>query len=219
VRASDDLANVDGTPAERAFTVDTKLPPPPPPPDRDGDGTPDSLDACPDQAAATADGCPLAPPPGGGATAGDDVLNGTAAGETICGLAGNDTINGLGGNDTLFGDACGKKAKPVFFALVTTDGNDVLNGGDGNDTLYGAGGNDKLNGGKGNDRLFAGGGNDTLTGGAGVNTYKAGAGNDVVNARNGKKETIDCGAGKKDKATVDKKDKVRGCETVKRARR
>ncbi|MDT7561306.1 MAG: hypothetical protein QOI68_5786 [Pseudonocardiales bacterium] len=135
-------------PAERAFPIDTR------PPARDGDGTPDSLDACPDQAAATANGCPLAPPPGGG-TAGDDLLNGTAAGETICGLGGNDTINGLGGHDT-------------------------LNGGDGNDTLYGAGGNDRLNGGKGNDRLFGAGGNDT---------------------------------------TVDKKDRTRGCEKVKRAKR
>jgi hypothetical protein len=218
VRASDDLSNVDSTPAERSFTVDTKPPPPSPPPDRDGDGTPDNLDACPDQAAATANGCPLAPPPGG-ATAGDDVLNGTAAGETICGLAGNDTINGLAGDDTLFGDACGKKAKPAFFALVTMDGNDTLNGGDGNDTLYGAGGNDRLDGGKGNDRLFGGGGNDKLVGGPGTNTYSGGAGNDSVNARNGKKETVDCGPGKKDRATVDKKDKTKGCDTVKRAKR
>jgi hypothetical protein len=51
--------------------------------------------------------------------AGNDLPNGTAAVDTICGLAGNDTINGLGGDDTLFGDACGQKAKPVVFALVT----------------------------------------------------------------------------------------------------
>jgi DNA-binding beta-propeller fold protein YncE/subtilisin-like proprotein convertase family protein len=215
VRASDDLANVDPTPAERAFTIDTT---PPPPPDRDGDGTPDNLDACPDQAAATINGCPLAPPPGG-PTPGNDLLNGTAAGETICGLAGNDTINGRGGNDTLFGDACGKTAKPVFLARAPRDGNDTLNGGSGNDKLYGAGGNDKLSGGKGNDKLFGGGGNDRLTGGPGTNSYRGGAGNDTLNARNGKKETVDCGTGKKDKATVDKKDKTRGCEKVKRARR
>jgi Ca2+-binding RTX toxin-like protein len=121
--------------------------------------------------------------------------------------------------DKLFGDACGKKARPIVFALVATDGNDTLNGGNGNDTLYGARGNDRLNGGSGNDRLFGGGGNDTLTGGAGVNSYKGGAGNDTVDARNGKRETIDCGAGKKDKASVDKKDKIKGCEKVKRARR
>ena len=190
----------------------------PPPPDRDGDGKPDSVDVCPDQPAATADGCPAPGPGPGGATAGDDLLNGTAGANTICGLVGDDTINGLGGNDTLFGDACGKKAKWVLSARVTTDGNDTLNGGDGNDALYGAGGNDRLNGGKGNDRLFGGGGNDTLIGGKGVNTYKAGAGNDTVNARNHKKETIDCGAGKKDRATLDKTDRAKGCEKVKRAK-
>ncbi len=54
---------------------------------------------------------------------------------------------------------------------------------------------------------------------AGVNTYKVGAGNDTLNARNGKKETVDCGAGKKDKATVDKTDKTKSCEKVKRARK
>jgi hypothetical protein len=40
---------------------------------------------------------------------------------------------------------------------------------------------------------------------------------DTINARNGKNETVDCGLGKKDVATVDKKDKVKGCEKVKRA--
>jgi Ca2+-binding RTX toxin-like protein len=191
--------------------------------DADGDGITDPSDACPRQSDASAPrsprtGCPavgVGPHP----TNGDDVLSGDALANVICGLLGNDTINGLGGNDTLFGDACGKKAKPVFLALVTTDGNDRLNGGDGNDTLYGAGGNDRLNGGKGNDRLVGGGGNDALAGGKGTNRYKAGAGNDTVNARNRKKETVDCGAGKKDKATVDRKDKTKGCEKVKRARR
>jgi Ca2+-binding RTX toxin-like protein len=195
-----------------AGTLNCTVPAGPPPSDRDGDGKADSVDSCPDVAAATANGCPA--PVVVGPTAGNDILNGTAAGEQICGLAGNDTINGLGGNDTLFGDACNVKAK----LLAATGGNDKLNGGNGNDTLYGAGGNDVLNGGKGKDKLFGGRGNDTLTGGPGVNKYSGGAGNDTVNARNGSKETIDCGAGKKDKATVDRKDKVRGCEKVRRVK-
>lgn len=46
-------------------------PPPPPPADTDGDGIPDSDDACPNEAANTADGCPVVvppppPPPAGG---------------------------------------------------------------------------------------------------------------------------------------------------------
>ena len=84
--------------------------------------------------------------------------------------------------------------------------------------LYGAGGNDKLDGGKGNDKLFGGSGNDKLTGGPGTNTYSGGSGNDTVNARNGKKEKIDCGPGRKDVATVDRRDRVKGCERVHRSR-
>ena len=100
-------ANVDATPAERAFTVDTSRAAAA----RTATGmAPDSADACPDRPRRPRTAAPPAPA-AAGPTAGDDVLNGTAAGETICGLAGNDTINGLGGNDTLFGDACGKKAK------------------------------------------------------------------------------------------------------------
>jgi hypothetical protein len=155
--------------------------------------------------------------PGGGgqggagvaaATAGDDTLTGTAAADRICGLAGSDTIDAGAGDDTVFGDACDVKARSLAGAAAN-GGNDTLSGSDGNDTLYGAGGNDKLNGGKGNDKLF---------GGGGTNSYAAGAGRDKVSARNGKRESIDCGPGR-DMATVDKKDKVKGCEKVKRARK
>jgi hypothetical protein len=36
---------------------------------------------------------------------------------------------------------------------------------------------------------------------------------------NGKKETVDFGSGKRDRATVDRPDKVKGCEKVTRRRR
>ena len=170
--------------------------------------------------------------PGSGPTAGNDILTGTAAAETLCGLLGDDTISGGGGNDTLFGDACNDKAK-IFAAQAGADGDDTLNGDAGNDTLYGAGGNDKLLGGDGNDRLFGGDGNDSLSGGKGKdaldggkgndkltggpdpNTLKGGSGNDSVDARNKKRDAVDCGAGK-DSATVDRADRVKGCEKVKR---
>jgi hypothetical protein len=195
--------------------------------DADGDGVPDASDPAPND--------PKIPNAFGGATNGNDVLNGTAAGETICGLLGDDTVNGLAANDVLFGDACNKTAK--ITGAAAPDGNDKLYGGDGDDTLYGAGGKDKLKGGKGKDKLFGGEGNDslsgedgkdsldggngddTLAGGNDPNKYKGGAGNDKINARNGKKETVDCGSGKKDSATVDKADKVKGCEKVKRAKK
>jgi Ca2+-binding RTX toxin-like protein len=171
-----------------------------------------------------------------GSTNSNDTLDATGVGETICGLLGNDVINALAGNDTVFGDLCDVKAK-LTAAQAGVGGNDTIDGGAGNDTLYGAGGadrllgadgadklfggagNDTLDGGKGKDSLDGGAGNDKLTGGADVNSYKAGAGDDTVNAKNGKKETVDCGAGKKDSASVDKADKVKGCEKVKRARK
>jgi probable HAF family extracellular repeat protein len=133
------------------------------------------------------------------ATSGNDTLTGTSGPNVICGLGGSDTIYGLRGNDTLFGDACGVKSK--LASAAATGGNDVLNGGRGNDKLYGGPGNDKLNG------------------GPGTNTYSGGPGNDTLNARNGEKETVDCGPGNKDVAIVDKKDKTKRCEKVKRAKK
>ena len=193
-------------------------------PDDDNDKVPDAQDAFP------LDGSKHLPD----ATAGPDTINGTSLAEKICGLGGGDKLNGGGGNDTLWGDACDDKTKRIFGAQSTTDGNDTLSGGDGNDKLFGAGGKDKLKGGNGKDKLAGGDGNDSLDGGAGkdaldggrgndklvggkdVNSYKAGSGNDTVSARNGKRETVDCGKGSKDSATVDRTDSVKSCETVKR---
>jgi Ca2+-binding RTX toxin-like protein len=124
----------------------------------------------------------------GGAAA--NRLTGTTAGDKLVGGKANDTLTGLAGDDCLDG----------------REGDDKLDGGDGND---------KLTGGKGKDRLDGGAGNDTLIGGPDKNTYSAGTGNDSVNAANKIVETVNCGAGR-DSATVDKKDKVRGCERVKR---
>jgi Ca2+-binding RTX toxin-like protein len=203
-------------------------------PDDDNDGVPDAQDAFPFDPATH-----LTP-----ATAGNDTINGSALDEVICGLGGADTLNGFGGNDILWGDACNDRAKRIFGAQSSTDGNDKLDGGDGNDSVFGAGGKDKLtggtgkdkliggddndtlgggdgndtlDGGKGNDKLDGGKGNDKLTGGPGTNKYKGGDGNDTLNAKNGKKETVDCGGGKSDSATVDKADVTKSCEKVKRA--
>lgn len=185
-------------------------------PDDDNDGVPDATDAFPLDPTRSSSPPPATNPPPTAPTDGDDVLSGSPSVDLICGLFGNDTISGLAGDDTLFGDACDKKAKA---SAPLKDGNDKLIGGDGNDTLFGAGGNDTLRGGKGNDKLFGGAGDDKLDGGKGKNSYKAGAGNDAISARNGRKETVDCGPGKRDRATVDKNDRVKGCERVKRPKR
>lgn len=81
-------------------------------------------------------------------------------------------------------------------------------GGDGNDILDGRGGNDVVDGGNGRDRIIGGAGRDTLRGGAG---------DDTVVARDRTRDAIDCGPGRRDVATVDRIDAVRGCEIVRRA--
>jgi Ca2+-binding RTX toxin-like protein len=118
---------------------------------------------------------------------------GTSRGETLDGTSAADLIFGLAGND-----------------LIRGLGDD--------DCLVGGAGRDRLLGGVGFDRLTGGRGGDTLVGGAGVNRYDAGAGNDVVNARNGRAELVSCGSGR-DRARIDRRDKVRNCERVKRPRR
>ncbi|MEA2374133.1 MAG: hypothetical protein QOD53_596 [Thermoleophilaceae bacterium] len=172
--------------------------------DDDNDGTPDATDAFPRDATRRWS----AP------TNGNDVVNGSAGPDLICGLLGNDTLNGLAGDDTLFGDACNVKAR-LFGAAVKPPTKDKLNGGDGDDVLYGAAGNDTLKGNAGKDKLFGGRGNDRLDGGKGKDVLSGGAGKDTINAKDGARDSVNCGSGKHDKVRADKKDKLKGCESKK----
>jgi len=63
--------------------------------------------------------------PVGGATTGNNTLNGTAGNDTIDALAGNDTVNGGAGNDTIIGGLNGTGGP----------GADILNGDAGDDTF------------------------------------------------------------------------------------
>ena len=208
----------DPTPDRYAFVIDgapAAVPPVVPGPaavgDRDNDGAPDTADFCPDRAGAGVPyGCPargskgpdqvlltaLADLFGGGA--GDDRIWGLEGNDRVCGEAGADRVSGGAGNDVLFGDDCGTRT-----------------GRGGNDVLSGGAGNDRLSGGPGDDRLAGGDGEDMLVGGSGHNSYDAGAGADDVHARNGRRETIDCGPGR-DIARIDRGDRVRRCERVRR---
>jgi Ca2+-binding RTX toxin-like protein len=74
-----------------------------------------------------------------------------------------------------------------------------------------------LRGGAGDDVLTGGAGNDRLTGGLGFDRIAGGPGNDRIDARDGKHDRVDCGAGR-DTAFVDPGDTVnRNCELVHRA--
>jgi Ca2+-binding RTX toxin-like protein len=188
-------------------------------PDDDNDGVNDDADAFPFDPTRSSipppDGTGGPTPGGHQATGARDILNGTVGNDQICGLGGDDVINGLQGDDTLFGDQCGATRRPVF-AAAADDGNDQLTGAEGNDTLYGGGGRDVLDGGPGADKLFGGNGNDKLNGGSGSNKFSGGAGDDRINAVNGRRDTIDCGAGKRDRVVADKRDRIKRCEKKKR---
>src|SRR3954447_11575413 len=89
--------------------------------------------------------------------------------------------------------------------LIGTNGPDNINGRGGADEIKGRGGDDVLEGGRGGDSIGGGKGFDRLSGGRG---------NDRINARDGRPDEIDCGAGK-DYARVDRhEDGVYDCETV-----
>ncbi len=167
-----------------------------------------------------------------------DRLQGTLAGDGIFGLAGNDVIDAFQGADCV--DA-GPDADRVFAGagddrLIGGSGDDRLYGetdadrlfgGTGNDHLVGAAGRDRIAGGSGNDvlsggddrdELFGEAGDDLLQAGDGRNLLDGGSGDDRIEARNGETDDVRCGTGKKDRAIVDRGDRVSGCESISRPR-
>jgi Ca2+-binding RTX toxin-like protein len=113
-------------------------------------------------------------------------------------------VLGTNGPDALTGGAAGD-------VMIGFAADDRMRGEGGHDCLVGGAGADRMTGGDGADRLVGGRGRDTLVGGPGANAYDAGGGDDVVRARNGTPESVRCGAGR-DRAYVDRRDRVRGCE-------
>ena len=89
--------------------------------------------------------------------------------------------------------------------------------------LNGGAGDDVLTGDTGSDRLFGGRGRDLVRGGAGMDVLEGDAGADRLVAREDesagekpRKDRVDCGAGRRDRATIDRRDRVRRCELVTR---
>ena len=144
----------------------------------------------------------------------DDVLTGTPDRDTICGLAGDDVISGLGGNDIVV-------AGPGNDTVLGAAGHDRLFGNDGKDVLKGGSGPDRLIGGHGRDRLFGEDGRDVLDGGAGDDRLEGSAGRDRLWGGHGADrifavdghglDRVKGGRGR-DKATVDRGDRVHGVE-------
>jgi Ca2+-binding RTX toxin-like protein len=117
---------------------------------------------------------------------------------------------------------------PVEFSVTNTpSGSSTLVGSPGNDRLRASAYNDRVDGGGGADAIAAGAGDDTITGGTGPDTILADGGvicdflscseslqgNDTIEARDGERDSIDCGAGT-DTANVDPIDVTSNCENV-----
>ena len=132
----------------------------------------------------------------------DDRILGGLLGNMLVGGRGDDGLFGRAGADCVSGGP----------------GNDRLDGGSGVDRLGGGPGYDRLKGGRGNDRLDGGTHDDRLIGGRGRDRFMGGDGDDRINARDRRRERIDCGPGR-DRAKVDRKDRVVRCERVLRPKR
>ncbi|MCB0865419.1 MAG: PQQ-dependent sugar dehydrogenase [Solirubrobacterales bacterium] len=102
--------------------------------------------------------------------------------------------------------------------LDGTAGRDTLKGGSGGQRIVGKGGNDRLKGGSGDDCLDGGGGDDRLTAGSGADKVKGGSGDDRINVADGERDEVTCGKGE-DRVRADRRDRLRGCERVRRSKR
>ena len=136
------------------------------------------------------------------AGSGDDRMVSGPGDDRLIGGTGDDRLQGEGDDDRQFGGA----------------GKDKLVGGAGRDMLAGGTGNDVLSGGSDRDQLFGEAGNDTLRAGDGRNRLDGGAGNDRLESRNGEVDDVRCGRGTRDRAIVDRADRVSGCESISRPR-
>jgi len=117
-------------------------------------------------------------------------------------------LNGGSGNDRLIGGQANSRDPGK---------QDKLLGGGGRDFLDGRGGNDTLEGGSGNDRLRGGGGRDVLRGGTGADRLEARELRSL--GERTARDSVNCGAGRRDRAIADRRDRVTRCEHVTRSRR
>jgi Ca2+-binding RTX toxin-like protein len=120
-------------------------------------------------------------------TPGADRIRGTTANDVICGLGGNDSISGRRGRDV----------------IDTGDGDDKAIGNKGGDMILGLGGKDLVRARKGKDRIGGGAGKDKLRGQGNA---------DLLAARDGSRDLVHGGASHRDRARVDRIDRVRKVE-------
>ena len=107
------------------------------------------------------------------------------------------------------------RSSPGFAGPVGSRTAILVTGGKGRDDLI-AGGPSLLDGGRGNDRLLGSRFADELIGAGGRDLIKSGRGNDRVFAALEGRDRVNCGAGRKDRVSRDSKDRVGGCELVRK---
>jgi predicted acyl esterase len=83
------------------------------------------------------------------------------------------------------------------------------------DRIKGTAGGDRLRGGRGHDRISAKDGADCVAGNKGRDRLRGGKGQDRVRANDGKRDRVACGLGQ-DVVIADGRDRLRGCERVRR---
>ena len=108
------------------------------------------------------------------------------------------------------------QAGPCANREVGTASADRLKGTRGGDRLIGRRGRDRLFGFAGVDCLRGNGGRDQLHGGKGKDKLLGGIDQDRLFARDGAHDLVNCGRGRHDVAFVDRRDRVVGCERVRR---
>lgn len=157
---------------------------------------------------------------------GNDVLDGGPGPDALVGGGGRDradygsrrapvsvSLNGRADDGAAGeGDSVDRSVEDVAGGARgdTITGNDRRNaliGGGGRDVLRGLGAADTLEGGDGADRIEGGEGGDALTGGGGLDLLLGGDGADRVAARDGRRDAIECGAGR-DVVAADRRDRV-----------
>lgn len=178
--------------------------------------------------------------------AGDDVLVGGAGSDIVdysdhrrsvrVDLSGSQTFKAVGERDQLDGfevaaggagdDVLIGSAADAYDDFVTPQCPYGMSGGRGNDRIVvrsrgcavGGAGNDRISGATDTYAGFDGGsGRDRLIGSKGPDVLDGGPGNDRLAGRGGS-DSLDCGSGRRDRALIDRRDRITGCERRRRQR-
>ena len=168
---------------------------------------------------------PVAAPPAGTNASGFSPAELASVGRT---LSYNDNQKGARECDPACGEGVAKDRNvellirdplsPCASKLRGTRGRDKLRGSAASERLLGRQGRDRIKARGGRDCAIGGKGRDRINGGAGRDRLRGQGGNDRIAARDGKRDRVDCGIGGRDVAIVDRKDRVRRCEVVRRRR-